>query len=75
MLIYLFVSETEPNVRAFTSDRTGGNLPTDYMPWRPVDGKRAIPIEEIATAIRDAIERQGFFLLSGGLQASRASAP
>jgi hypothetical protein len=30
MQIYFFVPSTEPNVRASTSDQTGGNLPTAY---------------------------------------------
>jgi hypothetical protein len=42
MQIYLFVSEPEPGVKAFTADHTGENLPTEYAPWRTLDGGRGL---------------------------------
>jgi hypothetical protein len=66
MEIYLFVSETYPSLRAFTSDETGGTLPADYAPWQALKGgaltrrpgKRPDPIVA-------AIARDGFFLVAG----------
>jgi hypothetical protein len=62
MLMYLFVSTARPSIRAFTSDRTGTNLPRDYAPWEA----SGTPISANGTAdtVTRAIERDGFFLVS-----------
>jgi hypothetical protein len=59
---YLFISTTTPNVRAFTSDPEGTNLPTDYAPWEAVGP--AIPARRSTASIAQAIQRDGFFLVS-----------
>jgi hypothetical protein len=41
MQVYIFVSEIDPSVRAFTPDGTGCNLPVEYEPWRAVDGGKS----------------------------------
>jgi hypothetical protein len=65
MQIYIFASETHTTVSALTSDHTGGNLPPDYAPWRPVNSGRALPTGTQAGSVVDAVRRNGFFLLSG----------
>jgi hypothetical protein len=64
MQIYIFASETQRAVSALTSDHTGGNLPSVYAPWRPVNSGRALPAGTQARSIVDAIQKDGFFLLS-----------
>jgi hypothetical protein len=65
MQIYLFVSSTEPNVRAFTSDPTGGNLPTAYAPWQPSGSGAPTPVRDPVDPVSRAVARDGFFLMSG----------
>jgi hypothetical protein len=64
MKIYLFASDSHPSVSAFSSEKTGGNLPTDYAPWLPVNSGRAIPIGSSSDRIAAIIEQDGYFLLS-----------
>jgi hypothetical protein len=63
MDIYRFVSDSTPSVSAFTSDRTGNNLPADYAPWRAVGGR----IELIGSddPVARVVANNGLFLLSG----------
>jgi hypothetical protein len=46
VMLYLFVSSAEPNVRAFTSDPAGANLPTASAPWKPSGSGAAIPVRD-----------------------------
>jgi hypothetical protein len=62
MEIYVFISTTRPSVRAFTSDRTDGNLPADFAPWRAANGGR--PLVVGSDAVSQAVLRDGYFLLS-----------
>ena len=64
MQIYIFASNIYPTVSAFTSDQTGGNLPTDYAPWRHVNGGKAMFVGTIADPVAVAVRRDGYFLLS-----------
>jgi hypothetical protein len=63
MAIYLFVSKTTPSLRAFTSDPGGANLPADYGPWTFMG--HSIPTRKTVGVVAEAVERNGFFLLSG----------
>jgi hypothetical protein len=65
MLIYIFASDSHPTVSAFTSDQTGGKLPTEYAPWRPVNGGKAMLIGSEIDPVAKAVKRDGYFLLSG----------
>jgi hypothetical protein len=38
--IFIFISEKEPSVQAFTSDERGENLPVEHAPWSAL-GDRA----------------------------------
>jgi hypothetical protein len=62
MLIFIFASDTHLSVSAFTSDRTGGNLPTNYAPWRQVNGGRAMLVGSNIDPVSMAIQRDGYFL-------------
>jgi hypothetical protein len=64
MQIYIFASGSHPNVSGFTSDQTGGNLPAEYVPWRPVNGGKAMLVGSDIDPVATAVERDGYFLLS-----------
>jgi hypothetical protein len=61
--IYRFDSDSTPSVSAFTSDRTGNNLPADYAPWRAAGGR----VELIGSGdpVARVVAEHGLFLLSG----------
>jgi hypothetical protein len=63
MDIYRFVSDSMPSVSAFTSDRTGNNLPADYAPWSAVGGK--VELIESGDPVARVVAKHGLFLLSG----------
>jgi hypothetical protein len=65
MEIYRFISTTWPSVKAFTSDVTGANLPAAYAPWRSTDGGNAMVVGLAANPVAKAVQRDGYFLLSG----------
>jgi hypothetical protein len=65
MLVYMFTSRTYRNLRAFTSDTTGGNLPNDYAPWYPARGGAAVSVGRDADPVPRAVRRVGYFLVSG----------
>jgi hypothetical protein len=73
MPIYIFASETHTAVSALTSDHTGDNLPQDYAPWRPVNSGRALAAGSQAHSIVEAVQRDGFFLISREDQAGDVS--
>jgi hypothetical protein len=62
MEIYVFISTTRPSVRAFTSDRTGGNVPADFAPWRAANGGR--PFVAGSDPVSKVVQRDGYFLVS-----------
>jgi hypothetical protein len=64
MQIYIFISESQPSVRAFTEDGTGGNLPREYAPWRAANAGRAMLIGSASDPVAKAVQRDGFFLVS-----------
>jgi hypothetical protein len=65
MEIYLFVSKSQPKVRAFTCDETGANLPTDFAPWEMSVRRSAVPVRDCSDPIALALWRKGYFLVSG----------
>ena len=64
MEIYLLVSSAR-NLRAFTSDPTGANLPADYRPWQTPGAGTALPVHDPVHPVSSAVARDGFFLMSG----------
>jgi len=65
MRIYMFKSETRPELRAFAGDSAGSKLPPRHGPWTAVGvvapGK-APPHNFSREAIEKAIEAEGFQL-------------
>jgi hypothetical protein len=72
MNIYRFASSCYETVSAFTWDATGGNLPADYAPWRPLNGGRGLCLDALAARVAELVNRDGYFLLSGRNGYSRA---
>jgi hypothetical protein len=71
MPIYIFTSRSYPKVKAFTADKTGGSLPNDYAPWYPAGSRAAGPAGEDSDPVGKAVQRDGYFLVSCNVQASR----
>jgi hypothetical protein len=65
MIMYRFVSSRYETVRAFTRDATGGNLPADYVPWRPLDGEYGMSPDAVTPSVAEIVSKTGYFLLCG----------
>jgi hypothetical protein len=68
MKIYLFVSETEPSVKAFTADQTGANLPASYAPWCISRSGSAVSVGGDGDRVSVMVRRDGYFLVSGKVE-------
>jgi hypothetical protein len=64
MQVYIFISESEPSVRAFTADQTGANLPVEYAPWRAANGGNPMRIASGSDTVARAVAEGGFYLVS-----------
>jgi hypothetical protein len=71
MNIYTFVSVSIPSVRAFTTDVSGDNLPTDYAPWRAPSGGNVMLLKSDTDPIAKAVQRDGYFLVTAKEQPPR----
>jgi hypothetical protein len=67
MVIYVFISAGQWNLRALTSDASGSNLPSEYGPWQRAESKPALLLAKAKDPVHSAITRSGFLLLSGNL--------
>jgi len=66
MPIFVFRSENDRRQLAFTSDRTGGNLPTDLGPWRRTSNGPVPSVVGLSVAVQAAIKAKGYVLLPTG---------
>jgi hypothetical protein len=64
MLVFIFISETDPRVRAFTCNGSGSNLPVEYFPWQPINGGRTMHIGSANDPIAIAIREDGYCLVN-----------
>jgi hypothetical protein len=62
MKIYVFSSFSEPSVKYYTFDPTGGNLPAEYAPWRDVTIGTMLRLSD---PMAQAMHRDGYFRVSG----------
>jgi hypothetical protein len=65
MRIFIFKSETKPELRAFGGDLVGSQLPKQFSPWRAIGAiapDRDPPHQMSRDAIETAIRDQGFQL-------------
>jgi hypothetical protein len=62
MTVFLFISESDPTVRAFTADGTGNNLPAEYAPWRATNSGKAFYLGSANDPITIDIRTDGYSL-------------
>ena len=65
MRIYVFTSKSRENLRAFTNDMAGENLPRQFAPWHadgPVAANEDFPYRFARDQIEKAIDDSGFQL-------------
>jgi hypothetical protein len=65
MRIFIFKSEAKPDLRAFSGDLAGGQLPKQFRPWHAIGAvapDRDPPHELSRDVIETAIKTQGFQL-------------
>jgi hypothetical protein len=67
MDIFVFAS-TKWALTAFTSDETGGNLPSEFGPWSLV---RRMYFASAVDPIAAAVKEEGFFLVSTGRKVTK----
>jgi hypothetical protein len=63
--VYIFKSAAYKSVQAFTTDRTGANLPESFAPWKAASAYPYSPRSGLADTIIIALRDRGFFLLAG----------
>ena len=63
MHVYVFVTTSDPTVRAFSHDAKGDNLPAEYAPWRRDSGDDVIAIDLPADPMAKDIRRKGYYLV------------
>ena len=64
MRAYLFASDLDPSVNAFSELATGGNLPAEYAPWRALNGGTSLLVGPASMKILETMKRDGFYLLT-----------
>ena len=65
MRIYVFTSKASKNLRAFTNDMSGNNLPQQFSPWQsngPIAPDEEFPFRLARNQIEKAIDEAGFQL-------------
>ncbi len=65
MRIFIFKSETSPDLRAFGGDLVGGRLPDQFRPWRAIGAvapDRDPPHKLSRAVIETAINDRGYQL-------------
>jgi hypothetical protein len=65
MRIFIFKSETRPDLRAFSDDIAGGRLPPQFRPWRAIGAvapDRDPPHNLSRDTIETAVKENGFQL-------------
>jgi hypothetical protein len=65
MRIFIFKSETRPDLRAFSDDMAGSRLPEQFRPWRAIGAVapgRDPPYKLPRAAIETAVAENGFQL-------------
>jgi hypothetical protein len=64
MRAYLFASDPDPAVSAFSEDASGANLPAAYAPWRALNGGASLLVGPSSVLILEVMKRDGFYLLT-----------
>jgi len=65
MRIYLYEAVRDPQIKAFTNDATGGNLPDEQGPWRRSgSGSALVTGDPSGGAVAAIVERDGYWIPS-----------
>ena len=70
MRTYMFVSEQDDKIVAFTSDETGDNLPSDHGAWRLSNSWSIDAVGNGAGLLAGIIKKYGYYVMTG--QSERA---
>jgi hypothetical protein len=62
MRIYVYVSQQDAEIMAFTSDATGGNLPQSDGPWLIGEAPDILDVGEGQGVVSAGIRRDGYFI-------------
>jgi hypothetical protein len=65
MQLFIFQSETDGDVAAFTPQSDGGNLPIELAPWKSLGGPAIAVVKDGSDIILEGIKQDGFFLARG----------
>jgi hypothetical protein len=60
MQVYIFISEKDPKIKAFTADETGGNLPARYAPWVAVNKGKSMHLGSANDPIGITVKTDGY---------------
>ncbi len=79
MKIYLFWSDGDKEVFAFTAEPSGENLPFEFAPWmKNADGEAIYTDQDehpVVNAVILAVQRDGFYLARSKLPRARCAGP
>jgi hypothetical protein len=81
MQVFVFYSEKDGDIAAFTNDQDGQNLPAEFAPWKPLGGGAMRVGDNLAgasgrgNAVMDGIARDGFFLARAELRTIHSPLP
>ena len=64
MRAYLFASQANEMISAFSQDRTGSNLPAAFAPWRTANASASVFVGNETDYVAQAIQKDGFYLLT-----------
>jgi hypothetical protein len=62
MRIYVYISQKDAEIMAFTSDATGGNLPTSNGPWIAGEAPDVLDTGNGRGAVSVAIRQDGYVI-------------
>jgi hypothetical protein len=79
MQVFIFSSEKDGDIVAFTEDPDGRNLPVELAPWHALSGSamqirpgnRPTGVSGNMDAVTDGIARDGFYLTRAEVQSTR----
>ena len=81
MQVFIFQSEKDTDVSAFTSEKDGANLPAEFAPWKPrgtsviQTGKSLIGVVGGTDVVMGGIEKDGYCLLRTAINIERRVVP
>lgn len=67
MRVFFFKSQLARSINAFCESPAGRNLPTEYAPWRALNGGASLLVGLASVMILEAIRWNGFYVLTDDL--------